>query len=371
MREFDGKFNKIYINARFLTQSITGVQRYACEVVKALDQLIDSEAINPKQYQFELLAPPQELLHDLGLKHIRLRKVGTLSGHAWEQFDLPRYARQGRLVNLCNTGPLLKRQQVVTIHDAGVFGVPEAYSRAFRTWYKVLFRGLGRRTDKIVTVSNFSKSELTKFAGIPANKIEVIYEGREHVFNNPPDYSIIKNHNLTDSPFILAVSSMSPHKNFGAVVKAIELLGDEEYQFVIAGGTNPKVFRSSANVLPDSVKLLGYVSDRELRALYEKAACFIYPSLYEGFGLPPLEAMACGCPVIVSGAASLPEVCGEAVLYCDPRNPADIADKIKLIMNDCAMRDGLRLKGLERSGKFSWEACVRQLLAIIGAIGGE
>lgn len=110
---------------------------------------------------------------------------------------------------------------------------------------------------------------------------------------------------------------------------------------------------------------MGYVSDAELRALYEHAACFVYPSFYEGFGLPPLEAMACGCPVIVSNAASLPEVCGDAALYCNPCSPEDIAEKISLLMADPRLREDLRQKGLERAKQFTWEKCARETFAII------
>jgi len=361
---------KIFINARFLTQPITGVQRYAHEVIKALDALIDNGEIDKSKYRIGLLAPRQGIMHDLNLKHIPLHTVGRLTGHACEQLELPYYAGSGLLVNLCNTGPLVKDSQVVTIHDAGVFAFPEAYSYAFRTWYRILLKRLGKRARKIITVSFFSKNELIRFCGIDSEKIEVIYEGKEQVFACEPDYSVLHKYDL-EKPFILAVSSMSPHKNFQAVVRAIELLGATGFQFVIAGGVNPKVFKSSAEPLSSSVTYLGYVTDEQLRALYEHAACFIYPSLYEGFGLPPLEAMACGCPVIVSDRASLPEVCGDAALYCDPHNPADIAEKIKQLMSNRSLQETLKKKGLARAREFTWEKCARETFAVIARALGD
>ncbi|KNZ70051.1 group 1 glycosyl transferase [Thermincola ferriacetica] len=357
----------IFINARFLTQPVTGVQRYAREVVKALDHLIEHGEIDKSKYRFTLLSPRRETKAPLELKHIPLQQVGFLSGHAWEQLELPLYSRGGLLINLCNTGPLLKDSQVVTIHDAGVFAFPEAYSFAFRVWYRILFKELGKRARKIITVSSFSKNELIRFCGIDPEKIEVIYEGKEQVFSVAPDYSILEKFDA-EKPFILAVSSLSPHKNFQAVVRAIELLGHTGFQFVIAGGVNPKVFKSSAEPLPGGVIHLGYVSDGQLWALYEKAACFVYPSFYEGFGLPPLEAMACGCPVIVSEVASLPEICGDAALYCNPHSASDIADKVKQVMNNAGLRQRLRQKGLERVKMFTWLECARKTFELIKTV---
>src|SRR5207253_1940106 len=123
--------------------------------------------------------------------------------------------------------------------------------------------------------------------------------------------------------YVLAVGSLTPNKNFNGVVRAATLLGDLDCKIVAAGGANTRVFNGVA-LADDALIMAGYVTDGELHALYENAACFIFPSFYEGFGLPPLEAMHCGCPVIVSDRASLPEVCGEAAVYCDPDDPADM-----------------------------------------------
>ena len=116
----------------------------------------------------------------------------------------------------------------------------------------------------------------------------------------------------------------------------------------------PRVFGALPS-LPSHVRAIGYVSDAQLRALYESAACFVYPSFYEGFGLPPLEAMCCGCPVLASGTASMPEVCADAALYCDPNSPEDIAAKLQQLMSDRTVRDDLRAKGRRRAAEFSWE----------------
>ena len=353
----------IFINARFLTQATTGVQRYAIEVVKAWDAMLESGELDRRKIRLMLLAPRGELL-DLQLKHIPLRQAGCFNGQIWEQIELPFYAAGNFLVNLCNSAPLLKRNQSVTIHDASVFGFPQAYGFRFRAWYKFLHRVLATTVKRVLTDSCFSQRELIRYAGIAERKIRMVHLGSEHIHAVPADAGIISRNGLDKVQFVLAVSSMSPHKNFQAIVNAIPLMKNN-IQVVIAGGMNPRVFSQSGALLPDNVMQLGYVSDAELRALYEHAACFVYPSFYEGFGLPPLEAMACGCPVIAASAASLPEVCGDAVLYCDPHDAADIAKKIGQLMSDQTLRDALRIKGLARARQFSWAACARATWAAI------
>ena len=355
---------KVYINARFLTQTTTGVQRYARELVRVFDELVGSHDVSVRHLSFELLAPdgPSE---PIATQHIPVRQVGRLSGHAWEQLELPHFTRGGFLLNLCNTAPVSKAQQLVVIHDAAVYAVPQAYSRAFRSFYQVLLPTLSRTAQKVLTDSEFSKRELVRYCHTPEAKIAVIYLGKEHVFSETADTRVFAEHGFGDKPFLLAVSSLSPHKNFAGIVRALEHLENPGFEVVVAGGTNPAVFSGRGASLPDSVKHLGYVSEGELRALYEQAAGFVYPSFYEGFGLPPLEAMACGCPVIVSNAASLPEVCADAALYCDPHRPEDIAAKIQRLMGDAALRERLKQKGLERAEKFSWDRCARETLAVL------
>lgn len=355
---------KIIINARFLTQPITGVQRYAIELVKALDALLESGELDKTQVSYILLAP-KGTCHELNLNNIPLKQVGILRGHLWEQIELPLYSHGQFLLNLCNTGPLIKHNQIVTICDASVFACPAGYSKAFRLWYQFLLPILCRNAKKIITISEFSKSELVKYCGGMADKISPILLGVDNFSRIDVDKTILDKHALGTTPYVLAVSSMNPNKNFAAFAQAIEILEEVNFKVVIAGGANSKVFGRNAAQLPNFVIQVGYVSDAELHALYNHADCFVFPSLYEGFGLPPLEAMACGCPAIVSNAASLPEVCGDAALYCDPYNPADIAEKIKRIMNDAEMREDLRKKGLARAHQFTWKKCARETYVVI------
>ncbi|RED65083.1 glycosyltransferase family 4 protein [Cohnella lupini] len=349
----------IYVNARFLTQTVTGVQRYAIELIKQWDQLLEEEPDDRRFYSITLLSPPGAI-HELDLKHIKVRRVGSFGGHAWEQLILPYYARKGLLINLCNTGPIWKRKQIATMHDTAVFDHPEAYSFLFRSLYRFIQKSLGKRAQRVLTVSQFSKSRLIANCRIKEDKIRVVSLGMEHMQKLDSDREMLSLHELVSKGYVLAVSSMNPTKNFPNIVRAIEMLNEVDYQIVIAGGTNGKVFGTANVPHSDKLKWVGYVTDPQLKALYDGAACFIFPSTYEGFGLPPLEAMTCGAPVIVSRSASLPEVCGEATLYCDPIDPRDIAEKIDQVMASSELRQSLRLKGLRRAAQFSWNKCAKE-----------
>ena len=239
-----GEPQKVYLNGRFLSQRITGVQRYAHELTKALDVLIGSGRINADRHSFCILAPRNAIV-DPGFDNIPVKMVGRLTGHAWEQIELPFYARDGLLVNLCNTGPLLRGNQTVTIHDASVYSAPETYSLPFRIWYRLNYRVLGRRCSAIITVSHFSKDELNRHS-LGSGKVRVVYESGEHFRHIDADTSVVRDNGLDNSPFVLAVSSLNPNKNFPSVIRAIEMLTDHSFKVAIAGGTNDKVFSGSA-----------------------------------------------------------------------------------------------------------------------------
>ena len=357
--------NNIYLNGRFLSQKVTGVQRYALELVKALDLLLASGAVASPAPRFTLLVPPQagELP---GLSRIRVRRVGHLKGHLWEQLELPWHVRDGLLISLCNTAPLFLPNQVVTFHDAAVFSFPQAYSLLFRSWYRIIMRRVGRIAQAVLTVSRFSQGELVAKVGIPADKIEVLPNAIDHMHQVEPDHRVQAQFSLQQGGYALAVSSMNPTKNFPAIVAAFQLLDDPTLELVIAGGKNSRIFSELEMTLPDRVKFVGYVDDRQLKSLYQHAAFFVFPSLYEGFGLPPLEAMACGCPVVAAKAASLPEVCQDAALYCDPLSVADLAAQMGTMYRDRSLREGFRERGVQLSRRYTWRSRAEQLLAVLG-----
>jgi glycosyltransferase involved in cell wall biosynthesis len=349
------------INARFLTQATTGVQRVAEQLVRALDRELEGSSELRNRFSFRLVAPPGERRR-IDLNHIRTVEVGRLRGQQWEQLELPAYTGGRLLLNLCNTAPIGIRS-IVVIHDASVFAVPQAYSPAFRSWYRILVPLLGRRAFRVITVSRFSREELSQRAGIPDDKLEIISLGADHLLHSPSDKGVFHRLPVGAGRYILAVGSRSPHKNLGALVAAVAALDVKHLPLVLAGGTNARVFASSAP--SESSYDAGYVTDGELRALYENALCFVYPSLYEGFGLPPLEAMLCGCPALVSDAGSLREVCGSGARYCNPRDSDDIARGIREIVAEPGRREQQVRAGTARAREFTWQRSVHELIAIL------
>lgn len=348
----------VIINGRFLQRPVTGVERFATEILVALDKIIATGQSKLPPLQ---IAVPKGTPISLRLTHMPLVEVGSHQGHVWEQWDLPRYCADQFLVNLCNTGPAFKQNQVVVIHDAAVFAVPAAYGTVFKTVYKCMHRSLAARRAHIWTVSEFSSRELQRFLGVPAGAIRVLPEGGEHVLRVPPDHRIQGKAALQQRPYVLAVSSAQLNKNFAFVAKALATLGDPGFDVAVAGGVNPAVFSGKGTDMPSFVKHLGYVSDAELASLYQNAACFVFPSVYEGFGIPPLEAMAQGCPVVASDAASIPEVCGNAAVYFDPRDPQSFLSALNAVMTDPSLRQQLKANALLRSQHWRWDRAAQCL----------
>lgn len=363
--ERDTSMLPVYINGRFLSHPISGVQRFATEVVTALDRLLGHcPTAHLSQGAVQLLVP-QNARKQLSLQNIPTRRIGRLKGHLWEQLELLGASSGGVLVGLANTGPLSHPRQLVTIHDASVLANPGNFSLAFRSWYRLLIPRLGRRAKKILTVSEFSRSELIRYYGFPETKIEVVYNGVDHIIREPPDARFLLGRTLKPGKYFLCVATLSPNKNIRLVTDALQFLNDVDLDLVTVGGTNLKVFSEPRISRNRRVHELGYVSDSQLRALYENALCFVFPSLYEGFGIPPLEAMACGCPVIVAKTSALPESCGNAALYCDPRDPHDLAAKLRSVLEDEQLRDRLRRAGHARVEQFSWETCARKVYTVV------
>lgn len=336
------------INGRFLTQSLTGVQRYARNVVAALDQTgLGHAAV--------LVAPHGA--SDPGLKDIGLRRVGPLSGHAWEQAILP-LRTEGLLLNLCNTAPVLKRDQIVCIHDANVFTAPESYSRAFRALYGTLQPRLARRAMRVATVSQASARQISRFLPLRAQDIVVLPNGHEHALAwNPAraEYAPSVLARLEGRRFVLALGSQARHKNLKLLVEAASGLADLGIEIVVAGGGGG-IFAPETLAAAPNLHAVGRVSDDDLACLMDQALCLAFPSCTEGFGLPIVEAMARGCPVVSSDRASMPEVCGDAALMASPTDPAAWIAHIKALRDEPALRADLIGKGHEQVKNFSWRA---------------
>ncbi len=352
--------SSVTINGRFLTRAPTGVDRYATELLRAwVPRFGDSRAV-------KALVPSRSEVRSLPGLPLSVQEAGNFTGHTWEQLELSGHCGDDILLSLCNTGPVTRGRQLVVLHDAAFMARPGMYNFTFRSWYRWLFAGLMRRAGIVATVSKFSADELIRHVGRRAAGIEVIGGAGEHVLRTSADRRVLERLGLVGQRYVLAVGSRTPNKNFQGVVRAAALLSDLDCKIVAAGGPTPRAF-NNAPVTEEALILAGYVSDAELRALYENASCFVFPSFYEGFGLPALEAMHCGCPVIVSDRASLPEVCGSAALYCDPDDPADIAKQLRRVLESPMLRQELREAGLARARSFSWNRAsghLEELLAI-------
>ncbi|MDB6142649.1 MAG: glycosyl transferase, group 1 [Pseudomonas sp.] len=348
----------IVINARFLTQELSGVQRFAEQTCLALKQIRDDVVF---------VAPHGIKMHK-SAKALNVQCIGRHSGHLWEQLDLPLYLRrQGNplLVSLCSTAPLLYRNQIATHHDITYVRHPESYTRAFRTLYRVMTPILLWHIKALLTVSNFSKSEIAQFYRYPESKIFVVPNAVSDEFQPGPPVS-------EKSEYLLAVSSPSAHKNFSRMIEAFLSLRDQEHLKLhivgAAGGAfaDPDLQRLASG--DSRIRFLGRLSDAELIAQYQGATAFVFPSLYEGFGIPPLEAQACGCPVLAANAASIPEVLQASVLYFDPVDVSHIAAAMERILTDWPLRQSLRRRGLNNVTRFSWEDSARRVSQRIDAL---
>lgn len=349
----------LLVNGRFLTRAPTGVDRFALQLMAAVARRQTRRVRVAVPRGTRLLDPAFGDAHLVGA-------TGTRQGQGWEQFDLPSAADSDALINLCNTAPIARARQMVVIHDLGTVANAANYGLVFRNWYRLMHATIMRRARVVATVSKFSADELTRHYGKRARGLEVIPESGEHILDQPADDAVIDRLGLRDRRYVLAVGSLSHNKNFKAVIAAVRLIADPDLLVVAVGGGDSRVF-AGASLADPGLRPTGRVSDGELRALYEHAACFAFPSYYEGFGLPPLEAMACGCPVIVSDRASLPEVCGDAALYCKAEDPATLASAIKGLLSSPGQQQELRASGRARSKSFSWNQAATHFEEIVHA----
>lgn len=334
----------IFVNGRFLVQPLTGVQRVAHEVTRVLRAQYGS--------RLRLLSPAQQH-DDVGNA---AETIGRHKGQAWEQLDLPRHARDGILLNFGNTAPLAHRRQAVLIHDAGIFSTPEAYSKKFRAWYRILHGLLSRSGAKMVTVSEFSKAELMRNLKLGSEDIYVMPPGADHMVRIEADTSILDTHQLVSGKFVLAVGTLAAHKNISALMPLADSLPKLGMQLVITGTLGGMAFSSVASKkLPQMALYLGRVSDAQLKALFQAAACLILPSLYEGFGLPAVEAMICGCPVVAADIPALRETCGNAAIYCNPHSPDEISRVTMDFLSASEMQIEMKAAAQQHGASKTWQ----------------
>jgi glycosyltransferase involved in cell wall biosynthesis len=275
--------------------------------------------------------------------------------------------------------PLVPCQSVVTIHDCIHLMFPQYLpSRLAYRYARASILTASRRATRVLTVSESSKRDILRFVDLPAEKIDVIYNAHDERFTVEPreeDVIRVRERYQLHDEFVLYAGNVKPHKNLERLIDAFHMVrrrGLDHLKLVLIGDEISKYAALRRAVhqhqLHKYVRFLGYMPEETLAVMYRLAGVFVFPSLYEGFGLPPLEAMASGTPVVTSNVSSLPEVAGDAAVLVDPYDPAAIADGICRVLVDVQLRRDLRSKGLARAGQFSWEESVRRVRAIYGEV---
>lgn len=331
---------RIVVNARSLLSPLTGAQRYTRELMSRWNGHADP------------IAPSEPLR--------------GIQGHVWEQIVLPRRLKRRLLFSPSNSGPLDVSNQVLTIHDMVYFDHPETLNRAFTAWFRFLLPKLVRRVRKIISVSQFVKERIIANTKVDPQKIVVIPNGVGPRFR--PDAIRDRDRAIAElkvptSRYVLALGSIEPRKNLGRLLRAwsrIHSALPSDLWLVIAGAKgNPKIFRDNPIHAVPRVFYSGHVPDETLPALCAGALVMIYPSIYEGFGLPALEAMASGVPVIVGDCPALRESVADAGMFVDPYDENKIAEGLVTAIEDPHIRTQLRLKGLNRAKQFPWDKTAR------------
>lgn len=334
--------NKLYINGHFLEQRMTGVQRYAVEVLNGFER---------GGYPFEVLKPST------------LFSTNKLTQHLWEQCLLPsRKNSEDCLWSPTNTGPIYTANHVVTLHDIGVFPHPEWFAPNYVRWRKALIPRMARHARGILTVSEFSKKVICNHLQINPTKVKVVYNGVDTDRFKPASQERInqltQKYNM-DTPYLLALGSLDPRKNFSRLIQAWKRCQNQEqlkeFTLVIAGGSQATLGTFKKNVTDKTVQFLGYVADEDLPPLYSGAQAFVFPSLFEGFGLPVLEAMACGTPVITSNSTALDEIAGEAALKITPEEVNSIKEGIMELIESPQHQTTLIEQGFEKIKQYNWD----------------
>ena len=336
----------IYLNGRFKSHRVTGLQRYAQEVSARLAS------------QLEVCQPA-----------VRLR---GWRGHLWEQTVLPLQSRSGLLWSPCASGPLLASNHVVTLHDIFPLESPQWYSQAFVDWYRVMLSSLAKRSRHIIAVSHYTKSRLRNFFDIPEEKITVVYHGVDGAFACVTQNQVLAARAALQLPspnYFLFVGSLEPRKNLSRLLAAWSGIVNElpsDLWLIVAGAADLTVHQGSGLAhLPERVHMAGYVPDLHLHGLYAGSSALLYPSLAEGFGFPPLEAMAAGVPVLTSNVTALPEICGAAAIYVDPRDVHSIAKSLLTLARDPSLRTRLADLGRTRAREFTWERTTENTLRVL------
>ena len=334
----------IVCNVRNTQGITTGVQRYTSEIIRRISNDID--LIKPRT------------------------NFSGIKGHIWEQSLLPLRLKGRLLWSPANTGPLFIKNQVVSIMDMSPIDHPEWSSKKFSDWYTFMIPKLINNSKAIITISEFSKSRIIAHYPEAHDKIFVTHLAADKRFQKKYIKVNIDKLNLPSKNYILALGSIEPRKNLNLLLKAwqsiVSSLPKDIYLVISGSSSNQKVFgKYNLNEIPPRVHFTGYIDDDDLPNLYSNAIALTYTPFYEGFGLPPLEAMSCGTPVITSNTTSIPEVVGSAAIKIDPLEVHECAEAILGVINNKDLRKKIFIDGLKRSSLFNWQDTANKTLEIL------
>lgn len=356
---------EIIIDTRMIMEKMHGIARYTFEIV---NHLIDNK--KTKLYLIvNELNRKSFISKSNNIKYITA-KSNFLS--IKEQFELPLILNKYKGKALYHSpsfscSPFINCDTIMTIHDLNHLIFPQYYKKYHKYYYEYIVKPSALKAKKILTGSNFSKNEIVNWLKCREDKVKVIYHGidkRFMVIEEVDTLMRVKSKYKLPERFLLYVGNTKPHKNVDTLLRALVMV-KKDIKLVINGDINEHLGQIIDQLgIVDKVQFIGYVDDDDLPSLYNLADMFIFPSLYEGFGLPPLEAMACGCPVVVSNAASLPEVVEDAGILFNPSNASELSDAVNSIMLSRDLRHNLTQRGLNQARKFTWDKSVEQTLIV-------
>lgn len=369
---------RIGINGRFLVAKQTGVQRASYNLVRSLVAL-DREN---EYFLFTGKSQIGNLDWDYPNVHLVVSSIKggeNLRNHWWEQLKLPRLAKQYKIDILhspANMAPLFyNKPSIVHIHDLCFVVNPQWYSYLFHSVYNFVIPRLARKATRVITNSNNSRNDLLQFCNIGAEKVSLIYWAVDESFTPDPEQISSDEVDIPSEGYILYVGSLEPRKNISTLIEAFEHLRaqypDLKTKLILIGGESPLFadVRLKIKKYQKDVIFKGFVNDIALREYYRRATVVAYPSLYEGFGLPPLEAMASGTAVVTSITSSIPEVVGDAALMVSPYDSHQLSEALSRVILDSGLRDYLSKAGLAQVKMFNWTRVARNVIAVYYEIG--
>jgi glycosyltransferase involved in cell wall biosynthesis len=351
----------------------TGTERYSYELLAALARIDRRNRYTLYTNGLPPVLPP--LGPNMALRSLRLPRLWTHAALG----PVAAFHKPDVLFVPAHVVPLVHPARcVVTIHDLGYLAFPEAHTRRRRLELDLATRWSIHAAQQVIAISETTREALVRHYRADPAKISVVHHGVNPQFRPASDATIalVRERYGLLRPYFLYVGTLQPRKNLERLIEAFASLAISqapELQLIIAGKTGwlseAITSKAQAGGYADRVRLMGFVPDSDLPALLSGATAFVFPSLYEGFGLPVLEAMACGAPVLASNTSALPEVAGEAALLVDPTDTAALAVALARLASDGGLRMHLREQGLARAATFTWERCARETLAVLERVG--